>query len=153
MTASFLGITAQCFSQADRKRHIVTLAVMHFPSPHTAARITVMLNGELQEWNNGSNIVASFKATDSNEDLDHSEDEDDIQCQPTEVSESSENIENHPDYSTSDDDISDIDTTVLMEENIADFEAAEEVHHTTLSSTHFRRLGCFVHTLQLYSCK
>ena len=29
---------------------------------------------------------------------------------------------------------------------MADF---EEVHHTTLSSTHFRRLGCFVHTLQL----
>ena len=34
------------------------------------------------------------------------------QCQSTEISESSE-IKNHPDYSTSDDDISDIDTTAL----------------------------------------
>ena len=44
MTASFLGITAHCFSQTDRKRHNFTLAVMHFPSPHTATRIAQILD-------------------------------------------------------------------------------------------------------------
>lgn len=154
MTASFLGITAHCFSQTDRKRHNFTLVVMHFPSPHTATRIAQMLNSVLQEWNipktnifriltdNGSNMVASFKTTGLNEDLDSSGN--DLQCQPIEIN---ENI-NTSTSSASDDEVSDTDTTALLEESTANFEAAE-VHHTTFLSTNFRRLGCFVHTLQL----
>lgn len=73
MTSSYLGVTAHFFSTKDHKRHNVTLAARHFPSPHTASQIADLVQEILAEWNipqskihrvltdNGSNMVAAFK--------------------------------------------------------------------------------------------
>lgn len=74
LTASFLGITAHCFTHHDQKRHNITLAVRRFPSPHTGDRVAELFHRIIEQWkisrrkvfrvltDNGSNMVAAFKA-------------------------------------------------------------------------------------------
>ena len=157
MTASFLGITAHCFSQADHKRHGVTLGVEPFPSPHTAIRIAQTFNNVLQQWNipktkvfkiltdNGSNMVAFVKPHYTDQvDNDHSDDgESDI----LNTLPSQESMESH--HSSDSDDDLESRTITPIEESVTDFEVGEEIHQTTLTAENFKRLGCFMHTLQL----
>ena len=160
MTASFLGITAHCFSQADHKRHSVTLAVEPFPSPHTAIRIAQTFNNVLHQWNipktkvfriltdNGSNMVAFVKphCTDQLDNDDSDDGEGDI----LNTLPSQESMESHSssDSNHSDDDLESR-TIAAIEESVTDFEVVEEIHQTTLTAENFKRLGCFIHTLQL----
>lgn len=73
LTASFLGITAHCFTHHDQKRHNITLALRRFPSPHTGDRVAELFHRIIEQWkipggkvfrvltDNGSNMVAAFK--------------------------------------------------------------------------------------------
>ena len=44
LTASFLGITAHCFTHHNLKRHNITLALRRFPSPHTGDRVAELFH-------------------------------------------------------------------------------------------------------------
>ena len=86
LTSSYLGIMAHFFSRNDHRRHVVTLAVRRLHTSHTAANIRKLVDEILEEWDiapdkvsavitdNGSNMVAAFKAT-----LDKTEEEDDAE--------------------------------------------------------------------------
>ena len=74
LTSSYLGITAHFFSRSDHCRHIVTLAVRRLVTSHTARTIRQSVVEILAEWDidptkilailtdNGSNMIAAFKA-------------------------------------------------------------------------------------------
>ena len=84
LSSSYLGVTAHFFLRCDRRRHIVTLAVRRLTSSHTAATIRLTVEEILAEWDinpsilsailtdNGSNMVAAFKAK-------FNEDDDDVE--------------------------------------------------------------------------
>ena len=65
--------------------------------------------------------------------------------------EDTENIGNQGFSESDNSDESDDESTTLavIEDNVADFEMVEEIHQTTFTSENYKRLGCFVHTLQL----
>ena len=74
LSSSYLGITAHFFSRNDCRRHTATLAVRRLTSSHTATNIRQVIDDILTEWDidsakvcailtdNGSNMVAAFKA-------------------------------------------------------------------------------------------
>ena len=74
LTSSYLGTTAHFFSRSDHRRHIVTLAVRRLVISHTACTIRQSVDEILAEWDidptkilasftdNGSNMIAAFKA-------------------------------------------------------------------------------------------
>jgi len=80
---AILELLRTFFSRCDRHRHIVTLAVRRLTSSHTAATIRLTVEEILAEWDinpsilsailtdNGSNMVAAFKAK-------FNEDDDDV---------------------------------------------------------------------------
>lgn len=49
-TASFLGITCHYFNDNKKKKYHITLAVRHFPSPHTADRVLQIFQPVIEEW-------------------------------------------------------------------------------------------------------
>ena len=79
---SFLGMTTHWFLKMCHRRFKVTLAVRHFPHPHTADRVLEATKDVLQSWgideskiskvltDNGSNMVAAFRNTIYNLDSD-----------------------------------------------------------------------------------
>lgn len=143
MTASFLGITCHYFNHNDFKRHNITLAVHHFPSPHTADRVLDVFESAIGSWNisksrvfrvltdNGSNMIAAFNIeTDSNEDDD------------TELVEEQETDDE-------DDEIDDLDNDIAMRcrDERREFERLEEEHQNVFFQ--YKRSSCVIHTLQL----
>ena len=86
LTSSYLGITAHFFSRNDHRCHIVTLSICRLHTTHTAANIHKVVDEILEEWDiapdkvsavitdNGSNMVAAFKAT-----LNTTEEDDDVE--------------------------------------------------------------------------
>ena len=74
LTSSYLGTTAYFFSRSDHCRHIVTLAVRRLVTYHTVCTIRQSVDEILAEWDidstkilasltdNGSNMIAAFKA-------------------------------------------------------------------------------------------
>ena len=96
---------------------------------------------------NGSNMVAFVKPNCTDQlDNDDSDGEGDI----LKSFPSQESMESHSssDFNHSDDDLESR-TIAAIEESVTDFEAVEEIHQTTLTAENFKRLGCFIHTLQL----
>ena len=90
LTSSYLGIIVHFFSRTDHRRHAVTLAVHRLTTSHTAGNIRSLVNDILAEWDiepskviavltdNGSNMVAAFKASfveaeDDDEDVEEEE--------------------------------------------------------------------------------
>ena len=73
MSAVFLGLTAHCYHRAKKEKCNVTIAVCRFESPHTAERVTQLVDNILDEWkipcykifciltDNESNMLAAFK--------------------------------------------------------------------------------------------
>ena len=154
MMASFLGVTAHCFSEYDNKKHSFTLAVKEFSPPHTAARVAASFEAVLKKWNlpawkifriltdNGSNMVAAFKEHEvesSQADNEASDESDD------EILLLDEDCKEPLDDDCEDD--STTNTRLTIESEVNDFELAEESHQTVFDS--YRRLSCFIHTLQL----
>ena len=147
MTASFMGVTAHFFSKKDHRRHCVTLAVKKMPSPHTADNVLHVVQEVLSEWDvlpwrvqailtdSGSNMVAAFKQVRSNSEGSLNEDSD------------GDNSSESGSAVSSDDGAGEI------QSDIEDFERKELEHDVVFSSTSFRRVSCFSHTLQLVVCK
>ena len=73
MTASFLGLTAHYYSRSKKAKCNITIAVRRFESPHTAERVSKLVDEIVCEWkipyykifriltDNGSNMIAAFK--------------------------------------------------------------------------------------------
>ena len=163
MTASFLGITAHCFTLNTDNRHTLCIGLKRFPSPHTGARIAELLQTVVDQWcidssklfrvltDNGSNMVAAFNIID--EDTDTSEN--DIDCTEIEAQDNTSEIEDNPIIvegesedlfeEQPEDDLDKMERTAGLE--IANFETCEEDHHRQI--TGIKRKSCFIHTLQL----
>ena len=74
MTASFLGLTAHYYLRSAKDICNITIAVRRFESPHTAERVSKLVDEFVGKWHipyhkifrilkdNGSNMVAAFKA-------------------------------------------------------------------------------------------
>ncbi|GAV00821.1 hypothetical protein RvY_11616-1 [Ramazzottius varieornatus] len=90
MTESKLGMTARLYDPHSKVMRRMTLACRTFPPPHTAARLFKLTMDILAEWDiapskisaivtdNGSNMVAAFKAfVDSNGSDSHNESDED----------------------------------------------------------------------------
>ena len=159
MSESFLGVTAHFI--ANKKLHLVTLALRKMPSPHTGERIYEFVQDILSEWDvrfhqhgkilthNGSNMVKAFRsvATSTLEENVAKESEDEEEMDGThgsqlrdndDMEKGSEIDDESEEAGLDDDDFSD---------EIADFEEKELDHEISFSS--FNRLSCFAHTLQL----
>ena len=63
---------------------------------------------------------------------------------------SQESMESHSssDSNHSDDNLESR-TIAAIEQSVIDFEVVEEIHQASLTAENFKRLGCFIHTLQL----
>ena len=144
-TASFLGITCHYFNGNKKKYHI-TLAVQHFPSPHTADLVLQIFQSVTEEWqlppakilrvltDNGSNMISAFKIGDNDEEIegDGTTNSDRMeQCEEEEVE--------------NDDDEEDVMPSVETE--IEESDRLEEEHRSTFSC--YKRNSCVRHTLQL----
>ena len=131
LTSSYLGVTGHFFSWKDQRSHCVTLAVRRLESTHTAVNIRSAVEVVLLEWDiphskvsaiftdNGSNIVAAFRARTAVVSDDEADDDDDSGDEEEEADEDDE----------------------------TDFDVRERDHEITFSA--FRRVSCFAHTLQL----
>uniref|UniRef100_A0A1X7UUK8 BED-type domain-containing protein n=1 Tax=Amphimedon queenslandica TaxID=400682 RepID=A0A1X7UUK8_AMPQE len=60
MTSSYLGVTVHFFSTKNHKRHNVTLAARHFPSPHTASQNADLVQEILVEYSKAAKVVAAI---------------------------------------------------------------------------------------------
>ena len=148
-TTSFLGVTAHYYTSNDMKRHSVCLALRPFPSPHSGERVSELLKAIIDEWHinrcklfriltdNGSNMVAAFKKSIS-----------EMEKESQDV-ESEEEAENGVTQSQDQFNLADSEVEIKEEEGveIADFESCEIDHR--IAFTGWKRLSCFVHTLQL----
>ena len=134
------------------KRHSVCLALRRFPSPHSGERIAELLETIIDEWqinrcklfriltDNGSNMIAAFKKGVS------------------EMEEESQDVESEGEVEDGVQiqdlfDLADFEAEFEEEEaptsviEIANFESCEMEHR--IAFTGWKRLSCFVHTLQL----
>ena len=167
MTASFLGITAHYFSYQDSQRHNVTLAISRLPSPHTADRILEAFDTIICQWDiphsklfrvltdNGSNMVAAFKDQITSEvgiEIESVDDDDAEQCyinvDPGNSDESECDILDEPiEYDSEHDSDVEINGEQAASTDISNFEQQENEHALAFNS--YKRIGCFIHTLQL----
>lgn len=160
MTSSYLGVTAHFFSQQDRSRYSITLAAARLPSPHTAISILDTIVEVLAKWeipnskifrvltDNGSNMVAAFKLNRVEQCIGETADcEIRIDVDDTNL----ETASNTDEAQASD---MDDDSYIIMQHDInvstevSEFEENERDHSSVFSLT-FKRISCFVHTLQL----
>ena len=133
------------------------------PSPHTAERISNTVDDILHEWNlprhhifriltdnGGSNMVATFK----NCLLDHSENtnEENVELGTATDSEVNNSLESEDEGDGEElDSISDVefDSDNTISSEISNFEQIKIRHNEAFTGMSFKRISCFIHTLQL----
>ena len=152
MSAAFLGLTAHCYHRAKKEKCNVTIAVRRFESPHTAERVTQLVDNILHEWkipcykifciltDNGSNMLAAFKH--------------DLQLHDDEELNDDMEIIDVTDEDNDSDEITEGEETVAedalglnQQDHTADYEECEIQHDINLVS--YQRVSCFIYTLQL----
>ena len=157
MSASFLGLTAHCYNREKKVKCNVTIAVRRFESPHTADRVSSLVDTILKEWripsykifriltDNGSNMLAAFKQDVLLNANDEMRDKTDIGPDVE--------IIDAPDFNNdmeTDDDV-EVDEPAaedtLNEDQTENYAECEMEHEIAFAE--YQRVSCFVHTLQL----
>ena len=158
MSAAFLGLTAHCYHREKKQKYNVTIAVRRFESPHTAERVTRMVDNILDEWkipfykvfriltDNGSNMLAAFK-----QDLQLRNDDelmdDTLGLEIIDVTDE----DNESNEITEGEETAAEDAFIALGQNqqdhSANYEECESQHDINLAS--YQRVSCFIHTLQL----
>ena len=156
MTASFLGLTAHYYSRSKKAKCNITIAVRRFESPHTAERVSKLVDEIVSEWkipsnkifriltDNGSNMIAAFKGDIHMQSFNDQEFEDDDAIELDSNSSDSE-----------DEDIEDEEKAVevttpeepCIERALEDYDDHET--QCDIAMTLYQRVSCFTHTLQL----
>ena len=138
LTSSYLGVTGHFFPHKNNSRHTVILAVRRITGSHTAVNIRTLLDEVLSEWgmydsklfaaltDNGSNMVAAFKAHLQYVTGDSDDDDDEMEEMEHEICEEVKDL-------------------LSMEEK--DFLDCEEKHDDEFIC--YNRISCFCHTMQL----
>ena len=159
MTASFLGLTAHYYSRSEKGKCNITIAVRRFESPHTAERVSKLVDETVGEWkipcykvfriltDNGGNMIAAFKGDIHLQNVNDQEFEDDL---AVEVNGDSSNSE---DEDVEEDDFEEeavVEDDTLRESCIETALKDYNVHETQcdIALTVYRRVSCFTHTLQ-----
>ena len=158
MTASFLGLTAHYYSRSKKDKCNITIAVYRFESPHTAERVSKLVDDIVSEWeipcykvfriltDNGCNMIAAFKG-DIHLQNDDQEFENDLAIEVNSNSSDSENedVEDEDEEEVAVED-------ALPEEPCVERALEDYDDHETqcdIALTIYRRVSCFTHTLQL----
>jgi len=159
MSASFLGLTAHFYSRSKKDKCNITIAVRRFESPHTAERVSILVNEIANEWkipyhkifriltDNGSNMIAAFKGDIHLQNDDDQEFEDGLATEVNGNSSDSENEDNEEENfeeAAFEDDTSEEPCLERIQE---DYDECETQHDIALAM--YQRVSCFAHTLQL----
>ena len=160
MSASFLGLTAHYYHREKKVKCNEAIAVRRFESPHTADRVSQLVDTILEEWHipyykvfriltdNGSNMLAAFKQDvqlhKNDEMTDETDDISDLQIIDT------PGITN--DNMQTDDEIEGeepvAEYTLQVDENQSGNYVECEMQHE-IAFAGYQHVSCFVHTLQL----
>ena len=153
MTASFLGLTAHYYSRSKKAKCNITIAIRGFESPHTAERVSKLVDEIVSEWkipsykifriltDNGSNMIAAFKGDIHVQSFNDQEFEDDDAIE----------LDSNSSDSEDEDEEKAVEVTTPEEPCIERALEDYDDHETQcdIAMTLYQRVSCFTHTLQL----